>query len=209
MWPIFIANIINYYDISPPGYIECDFDADFILKLQIPILCYCLKKGIKYHIKTFWGTNFGIRRVFSQIMDTLYLYMLCQNQVWHFPIFVKKCNIEFELNLCSGSKFSFQEIWNFNFICQMASNSPEYSYSNHSKLACSLCTEFCTPLYFAKKNSLLIVSCSTWSYETDWDHWMLRIKFDWFLLISFHRIKYDVTFFRLCYIITQQIFVAF
>ena len=42
------------------------------------------------------------------IMGILHLYMLCQNQVWNFPIFVKKCNIEFELNLSSGSKFSFQ-----------------------------------------------------------------------------------------------------
>ena len=40
-------------DIGPPGYIECDFGADFSLKLQIPILCYSLKNDLNYLIKTF------------------------------------------------------------------------------------------------------------------------------------------------------------
>ena len=53
LWPIFNVNIVYYDDIRPPRYIECNFGADFSLKLQNLILCYCLKKGIKYHIETF------------------------------------------------------------------------------------------------------------------------------------------------------------
>ena len=45
LWSIFNVNIVYYDDIRPPRYIECDFGADFSLKLQSPILCYCLKKG--------------------------------------------------------------------------------------------------------------------------------------------------------------------
>ena len=86
-------------------------------------------------------------------MGILHLYMLCQNQVWHFLIFVKKCNIEFELNLCWGFKFSLQR-----FLPHTHKKFEILSVSWHQirqnisiltivNLRVFLCTEFCTPLY--------------------------------------------------------------
>ena len=104
-WPIFIVNTLYIFfkDIGPPGYIECDFGADFILKLQIPILCYSLKNDLKYHIKIFIGTNSDLREFFLKLLAyVIHLYMPEKTNYCIFTIFVKKCLIKFELNFYCG-----------------------------------------------------------------------------------------------------------
>ena len=64
--------------MTPPGYIKSDFGADFSQKWQIPILCYCLKVGIKYHIKHFEDSIMALQG-FSQVLDIIHLYVMFQN----------------------------------------------------------------------------------------------------------------------------------
>ena len=88
-----------YNDIILPGYIKCDFGADFSQKLQISILCYSLKKGMNYHIKHFEGPILALQGFFSSFGHNPSLYDVPKPKSGIFPIFVKKCTIEFDLNL--------------------------------------------------------------------------------------------------------------
>ena len=73
------------------GYIKCDFGADFSQKLQIPILSYSIKMGMKYQIKQFLSLILVLQGS-SQVLDIIHLYIMFQNSSLTFLlIFVKNC----------------------------------------------------------------------------------------------------------------------
>ena len=74
-----------------------NFDADFSQKWLIPLLCYSLELGMKYHIKYLEGSILTLQG-FSQVFDIISLYVMFKKpKSGIFVIFVKKSTIEFDL----------------------------------------------------------------------------------------------------------------
>ena len=93
----FRSKNISCNDITLPGYIKCDFGADFRLKLQILIFGYSLKNSMNYYIKPFEGPILALQGFFTSFGHLYKMFQKTKSGI--FPIFVKKCTIEFGLNL--------------------------------------------------------------------------------------------------------------
>ena len=78
---------------------KCDFGADFNQKLLISILCYSIKNGMNHLVKHFEGQILALHGLFSSFELNPSLYDVTKPKSGIFPIFVKKCTIEFDLNL--------------------------------------------------------------------------------------------------------------
>ena len=102
LWHISIVKIciiLQQFNTPIPGYIKCNFGADFSQKLQIPILCLSLKMAMKYQIKHFEGSILALWGFFSSFGHNPSLYDVQKPMSGIFPIFVKKCTLEFESDL--------------------------------------------------------------------------------------------------------------
>ena len=74
------------------------FWADFRQILQIPILCFSLKMVMNYRIKHFEGPILALKGFFSNFGHNPTLYDVPEPMSGIFPILVKMCTVEFELN---------------------------------------------------------------------------------------------------------------
>ena len=75
------------------------FWIDLSQKLQISIVCFSYKTVMKYHIKHFEGPILDLKGFFSSFGHNPSLYDVPEPMFGIFSIFVKKCPLEFELNL--------------------------------------------------------------------------------------------------------------
>ena len=80
--------------------------ADFNQKLPIPILCFALKLVMMYHIKHFEGPVLVLWGFYSCFGHNPSLHDVPKPMSVIFPIFVKKCTLEFELDIHWRAKFN-------------------------------------------------------------------------------------------------------